>query len=214
MKWEIFAPSRKSVLIALALLPLAACSDGSGSSEDARVQVKVTDAPSDYLASAEVWVSRVYLQGGPGHQADTTDTSGGTKDLFNDKDHPFHVDLLTLRSGIVANLTQPVTVDVGGYKMLRIVVDSAKVTLKQGFTFEGGGQTMSLKIPSGSSSGVKVFLNSDITLAAGDSTTVLVDFDVDQNFVVQGSLNSATGVKGILFTPVIKEKTRTQVAAG
>ena len=208
MKPEIFAIPRTIVLCALALLPLAAaCDDGSGASADAKVQVQITDAPSDYIQSAEVWVSRVYLQGGPGHTADTTDAStGGRVDLFNNPAAPFRVDLMALRAGVVANLTDSVAVESGDYHQLRIVVDSAKVTLKAGYTFQSGGVTSTLKIPSGSTSGIKVQLAKPVESDDGEVNSVLVDFDVNESFVIQGAVNAP--FQGITFKPVIKGKSR------
>lgn len=209
MNRELFSPSRILLLGLLALLPLVgACEDGT-SADNARVHIQMTDAPSDMIQSAEIWVSRVYLQGGPGHAADTADAStGGRVDLFNNPARPFRVDLLLLRAGLVANLTDSVSVPAGDYKQLRIVVDSAKVTLKAGFKFEDGTTTMSLKIPSGSSSGVKVHLSSAVAAAEGSVLTLLVDVDVNDNFVIQASPNSPTSIRSITFKPVIKEKSR------
>jgi len=202
---------RGALLGALALA-LAAC-DSTDPSGDARVQIQLTDAPSDYIASAEVWISRVYLQGGPGdddQDGDDGDTPQGRKDLFNDPQNPFEVDLLALRDGVVANLTDSVAVEVGGYKGLRIVVDSAFVTLKTGYTFTGGATTRKLTIPSGSTSGIKVQLTGgDIEAEEGEVTTLLVDFDVNENFVIQGNPTGPV-FSGILFTPVLHEMDREQ----
>jgi hypothetical protein len=46
------------------LVLLAAFASGCDltTAEDARVQIQITDAPSDYIESAEVWISRVYLK--------------------------------------------------------------------------------------------------------------------------------------------------------
>ena len=206
-----FAVRRKILLGALALLPLAAC-DATDSGEDARVQIQLTDAPADYIESAEIWISRVYLQGGPGDDDQDDgedDTPQGRVDLFNDPENPFNVDLLVLRDGIVANLTEPVEVEAGSYKGLRIVVDSAFVTLKAGYTFASGATTQTLHIPSGSASGIKVQLaEPEIEAPEGGLTTLLVDFDVNQNFVIQGNPESPAGIQGILFTPVLRELAR------
>ena len=211
MRWELSSAPRTFVLWAAALLPLvAACSDGSSTSTDAKVQVQITDAPSDYIQTADVWVSHVYLQGGPGHAADTTEaSSSGRVDLFNKPSAPFHADLMALRAGVVANLTDSVAVEPGNYSQLRIVIDSAKVTLKAGFTFQGGGVTTILKVPSGSTSGIKVQLSKAVESSEGAASILLVDFDVDQNFVIQGPQTGP--LQGITFTPVIKEKSRSSV---
>jgi hypothetical protein len=210
MKREKFTFQRIFVLVLMAIVPVMSGCD-STDADNAMVKVEVTDAPSDNVTSAEIWVSRVYLQGGPGHEADTLDAStGGRVDLFNNPTTPFKADLMVLRSGVTANLTQPISVEPGSYKQLRIVVDSAKVTLKAPFVFEDGTMTKSIKLPSASTSGIKVDLASMIPAVEGDTTTVLADIDVNQNFNIQFVPGSTTRVRQILFTPVIKEKSRQQ----
>ena len=207
------APRWAAAALALtAAFGLAACDDSDTAPEDqALVQIAVTDAPSDYIESAEVWISKVYLQGAPdAGEGEAADPPSGRVILFDSPDDPFHVDLLVLRDGLVADLTEPVAVDPMGYQQLRIVVDSAYVTLKEGFTFSDGSATKALKIPSGSTSGVKVFLDGPIAAEAGEQTTLLLDFDVDENFKIQGSPDSPAGIQGILFTPVIKELNRAE----
>ena len=149
MRQEKFSIARNVLLASLALT-LAACSDSTDSSNSARVQIQLTDATKDYLATAEVWVSHVYLQGGPGHSADTTDAStSGRTDLFNKPTAPFHVDLLTLSAGTVKSLTDSVSVPAGSYSQLRIVVDSSKVTLKAPWKFTDGTATTKLALRCG-----------------------------------------------------------------
>lgn len=204
MKCELFS-ARRNLVLALAVLPLAAgCDDVLGNDDDARVQIELTDAPADYIESAEVWISRVYLQGSEG--ADSL-AQGGRVDLFNDPTTPFHVDLLLLQDGTVAELTDAVDVPAGSYQGLRIVVDSALVTLAEGYEFEDGTTTAVLKIPSGV---VKVQLDGDIAAEEGATTILLVDFDVNQNFVIQGNPDSPAGIQGILFTPVLRELDRAE----
>ena len=184
------------------VLGAAACSDGSTGVELSSVRVLLTDAPSDVIASAEVWISRVYLQGG-----DDEETEGGRVDLFNYPETPQYYDLLTLQDGVTADLTGVVDVDVGLYRTLRLVVDSARVTLVEGVSFEDGTDNATLFVPSGSSSGIKVLLTGDLEAVEGETTTLTVDFDVDQNFVIQGSLGPG-GVRRIIFTPVLRELAR------
>ena len=185
-------------------LGTTACSDEGTGVEMSRVRVLLTDAPSEVIASAEVWISRVYLQGG-----DDEEVEGGRVDLFNDPDNPQHYDLLTLRDGVTADLTDVVDVDVGLYRTLRLVVDSARVTLVEGVSFEDGTDTATLFVPSGSSSGIKVLLDSDLDAVEGETTTVTVDFDVDQNFVIQGTPGPG-GVQRVIFTPLLREHARYQ----
>jgi hypothetical protein len=214
---ERFAPRRTFLLALMALLPLAgACDDSSTVSEDdAMLQIQMTDAAADYIQAADVWISKVYLQGGPGHAADTTDAeTSGRVYLFNDPAHAFHVNLLTLSAGGIANLTDSVTIPEGKYRQLRIVVDSAKVTLKAGFKFEDGTTTKTIKIPSGSTSGIKVKLPKDVELVKGSIATLLVDFDVDQSLKIQLSPGTTTTIRSISFEPLIQEKSRASQSHG
>ena len=83
------------------ILAASACSDTAGISTS-KVQVRLTDAPSNMFASAEVWISHVYLQGRAG---EPEEDGGGRVDLFNDPESPHHYDLLELQDGLAADLT-------------------------------------------------------------------------------------------------------------
>jgi hypothetical protein len=152
------------------LLAVSACSE-STSPQLSRVRVELTDAPSDIIARADVWISQVSLQGGGG---DGTEEGGGSVILFENHDEPLHYDLLTLRDGVTADLTGFVSVDVGTYQSVRFVVDSARVTLIEGETFADGEDNATLFVPSGSQSGIKVKLDDVIEAGEGESVTVVV----------------------------------------
>lgn len=183
-------------IVPVGILSTFACGDGTIQQvgEPALIQIQLTDAPADQLASAEVWISRVFLQGGGG--------GGGPVDLFNDPENPRHYDLLDLRDGVVADLTDPVMVDAGVYTQLRLVVDSARVTFIEGFTLRDGSTEASLRVPSGSESGINVQLSEPVNVMEGQLMVLLVDFDVEKNFVFQGP---PTNPSGILFTPTLVE---------
>ena len=197
--------------LALTALVAAAACDSSTGPETAHIKVLLTDAPSTELDSALVWISRIYLQGGGGLEPDTIDadslSSSGRVDLFNRPGSPLVFNLLKLRNGVTADLTAEQEVDAGLYQGLRLVVDSARVFLANGATFEGGSTWGTLKIPSGYTSGIKVKLN-DVLRAEGDRLlTLTVDFDVDNNFKIIRNVPAGT-VKQVLFTPVLREKAR------
>jgi hypothetical protein len=213
MQTRLFAGNRnKATLLALAALVMAAACDSDATGPvTSHVQVLLTDAPHEELDSAVVWISRVYLQGGGGLEPDTaasdTTSAGGRVDLFRDPANPLKFDLLKLRDGITADLTGLVEVDVGLYQGLRFVVDSARVFLAKGLAYEDGSTWGTLKVPSGHTSGIKVKLSDIIRAEEGDTTFITVDFDVDQNFVIQRNAQSGA-VRQILFTPVLREKSR------
>jgi hypothetical protein len=168
------------------------------------VQILLTDAPSDMIASAEVWISHVYLQGGVG---EPEEDGGGRVDLFNDPESPHHYDLLDLQDGLTADLTGFVEIEAGLYQGLRLVVDSARVTLVEGLAFPDDTDTALLMVPSGSESGIKVMLDGVIEVAEGESTILTVDFDVDRNFVIQGG-EGESAIQAVVFTPVLMELDR------
>lgn len=205
------------VLVLLGFLMPTACDDALGPTDGpARIQILLTDAPTDYLAEAWVCFSSVYLV--PGE--DREENEGVEKGpnwvyLFDEPDPDDHLcyDLLELRDGITEDLTDAVEVEPGEYGQLRLVVDRAEVTLHADYSFQDGGQTKSLFIPSGAQTGIKVHLHRSIEAEEGTLTVLIVDFDVDENFVIQGNPDSPAGIQGILFTPVLKEKSRTTEGA-
>lgn len=178
--------------------------DGGGT---ATLEVLITDAPSDYIASAEIWVSHAYLQGGEA-ESEVGAEAGARVELFNEPENPRQYDLLQLQNGITAVLTGPVSIPEGPYAQLRLVIDSAFVTLKPEYQFQGGGQTAALMVPSGSSSGIKVQLAGPVAAADGTTTTLTVDVPVDENFVIQGNPDDPDGIQGMSFTPLLRELVR------
>ncbi len=200
---------------ALALGAVSACDSGTaptGPEGSATIQVLLTDAPSDMLDSAHIWISRVYLTGGGGTspdtaEADTTDAQGRV-DLFNDPANPLFFDVLTLRDGVTADLTGLIAVNATSYQGIRFVVDSTRVTLADGFTFEDGTRVGTMKVPSGMTSGIKVKIKDLLELDENDVLTIVVDLDVDSNFNIQMQGNNDSLVRRILFSPVLHEKSR------
>lgn len=196
------------------LIAVGACaSDSVGpDAQQGHIQILLTDAPTDMLDSAHVWISRIYLVGGGGSVPDTIDSESdgpgaGKIDLFNDPQAPLLFDLLQLQDGVTADLTGLIGVDPTSYRGLRFVVDSSRVTLREDLTFEDGTRQAVLRIPSGSTSGIKVKINDVFDIGADETLVVTVDFDVDANFVIQ--TNNQTGeVRSVRFTPVLREKGR------
>jgi hypothetical protein len=235
MKWESFATPRTFLLTALALgaSTLAGCSDAT-SSGDGRVQIQLTDATADFLTSADVWIPHVYVKcndgEGEGDDLRAADTGmshadsakkgdddgdedghkGDCKpvDLLNDSIHAFHVDLLKLHDGLVSNLTVPANLPTGKYDDLFIVVDSAKVTLKAPFHFAGGATTAGLRIAGGGKKAIRVELAQPLDVAAGQTTVVLVDFNLENSFQVRTSPTDPSLITSIAFNPRMLEKHR------
>ncbi len=166
-----------AVVVAVAVV-LAGCDVLSSSDPvEGQMRVLMTDAPAD-IAEAHVTIVRVELVGGEGGPL-----------VLSDEHQEF--DLLTLQDGVTAELAD-VTIPEGSYHQLRIIVDEEAYLL-----FEDGSET-TLKVPSGTETGIKIQLPEFDIADDSDAVEVLVDFDVEQSFVWAGASGK------YLFKPVIK----------
>jgi len=168
----------------LVVAALAACSGDTGP-RMGRITIRLTDAPLAGVGSATVWVSKTYVVGGDSGRITISDT-------------PTQYDLLALQGGVTALLGSAL-IPVGDYEQLRLVVDSAVITLADGMTFSDGTTSRSLKTPSAGRSGLKVNFGGPVHVAPGE-TDIVVDFDVSRNFVFLGD---RTHPNGVIFTPVL-----------
>jgi hypothetical protein len=169
----------------LAALAMAACDGGTGGNGDARVSIRLTDAPGD-LQEAWVRIDRIYLKGGP---ADSVGTGGGSVDLLTTRTE--WVDLLTLSGGRTAELVSGAVVPAGTYSELRMVVCEACIVDNDGTVYATSGAALpagvtsdgTLQIPSGCSSGLKIKFQTDAPVTLESESNILtVDFDVSQSF--------------------------------
>lgn len=135
----------------------------------ASVQLKLVDAPGDYL---EVNVNIVDIQ-----YNNTDNDSGWTS--FNLDNTPISVDLTKLVAGnnlILADQLIPA----GTFKQIRLILSDGN-TLK----IEGNDTLIPLDTPSAMQSGLKLHLND--TLQAGFSYTFILDWDVQKSIVKDGA---------------------------
>jgi hypothetical protein len=179
-----------------ALAVLAATAAGCGLGDTAttgRLTVHLADAACSDIASATVWISEVYVIGG----ADST----GARFTISDQAQAY--DLLDLQGGVTAALGSAL-IPTGSYTQLRLVVDSARITLGNGVLFANGSATMQLTVPSGSQSGIKVNFSGPVVVTSGE-TVLVVDFDVCRSFVFTGPPGIPAGVN---FTPLLHAAVR------
>lgn len=188
---------RRTALLPMLLgaLVLGACDNPAGNLDQARVRVELTDAPSDYVAAAVVSIGRIELLS-PGAPPLTVVEDGGTYDL------------LQLQNGVTADLGS-IDVEPGTYTQLRMIVESAEITLAEGFTFTDGTTTKRIAVPSGAQTGIKITLTDGESDEAGieirpGETVLVVDFDVSSNFVMQGDAETPAGIQGFNFTPSLR----------
>lgn len=193
----------RGFLLPAAVLLAAGCSDSTGTDHGgvAVLRIQLTDAPAVQYDSAIVYIGAVTALRDSADPVLITDSGG----VFN---------LLDLQNGVTAELGDT-TVEPGRYHELRMIVDSARVVLAPGWEFEDGTITRSLKVPSGSSSGIKIKLSTmdgDSTVRGVDivpgETVIVVEFDVYRNFKTQGNANTPAGLKGVIFTPTLRAVAR------
>lgn len=187
------------------------CSDSGSTSPSLRssgiLVTRLTDAPfpTDEVKSVDVFLVRVDAR-----LADVTDddanqsvsaeasSNSGWKTIATPN---ASFDLLSLQNGIAATLGQAM-LPAGTYNGFRLVIDQDKssATLKTGMVLNGGS-TPGIKYPSAGQSGIKIVLAQPVTIVAGTETDLLVDFNVDQSFVLRGN---TIDKNGLLFKPVVK----------
>jgi hypothetical protein len=185
-----------------------ACSDSPtdlGASGSGTVVVKLTDAPflTDSLKRVDIFVVRVEgrVAAADSTEADSDHENGsahGWKVLAS-PNAPF--ELLSLQNGASVTLGST-SLDAGSYNGFRFIIDPTKssATLKNGRVLSGSS-TPSITFPSASRSGIKVVLSKPVTIVGGGTTTLLLDFDVNESFVMRGN---SIDQNGLLFKPVIR----------
>lgn len=193
--------NRRLLMFAAPLIAVGAmaCDDSTSPQEGTgQFSVALTDAPSAMFAEATVDIGAIQLIGddeGP----ITLTNDGGVHDL------------LALQNGVMAELAT-LDIEAGTYNQLRLIVESAQVTLAEGFEFADGSTTRALFVPSGAQTGVKVNLryadadeeSAGVEISSGETILVVLDMDVERNFVLQGDPDGPQGLLDVLFTPLVR----------
>ncbi len=157
-----------AVAVMLFMLGFQSCeSDDEGNT--ARVQLKLVDAPGDYL---EVNVEIADIQ------YNSSDNESGWVSFGKPEDYPINVDLTTLIAGNSLLLADQIMPS-GMLKQIRLVLGDGN-TLK----IEGQESMMSLNTPSAMQSGLK--LNMNTTLNAGFTYIFILDWDVQKSVLMAG----------------------------
>ncbi|XOV92263.1 MAG: DUF4382 domain-containing protein [Bacteroidota bacterium] len=152
----------------------------------ANISLNLTDAPYpiDLIEEANVRIDRIDVKTGPANDSVPYIT------LFNDT---LTIDLTELTNGLTTALGD-VEIPVGEYDFFRVYVENGSVLLKDGRLFD-------LKVPSGSSSGIKIKPDSPIVIAEEGPNVFLFDFDLSRSFILKGNPKN---INGFNFKPMIK----------
>ncbi|MEO9801592.1 MAG: DUF4382 domain-containing protein [Reichenbachiella sp.] len=154
----------------------------------ATLRVLLTDAPfpADLVAEANVTITKLEIR--------LVDAEEEAFILLSEKEASFN--LLDLTNGLTATLVD-MQVPLGSYDEIRMLIAESNVLLNDGQVFD-------LKIPSGSTSGLKIKMTSPLEITEGGAFDVLLDFDVSKSFKVQGNPDTPAGIKGFIFSPTVK----------
>ena len=198
--------TRLSLLMAavVAVFAVASCEDNmnddlSPGADTGKLTVTMTDAPLniDLVEEANVTITKIEARQVVEEEAEA-DTGNPFITLYNQTET---YNLLELRNGVTETLVD-MEIPTGDYDLIRLYVDEASLTLTN-------GQTYDVKVPSGSETGIKVFIDPEIQVEGGLTSELLLDFDVSKSFVMKGNLNTPAGVNGFNFKPVIRAVNQT-----
>jgi hypothetical protein len=176
------------ILISAAVFFISGCTkttDGPG-----KMIVKITDDPFNisFVESASITINKIEIR-----KSDQVD-NGKFVILSSDT---LTFDLMKLRNGITQELTN-INIPQGNYDEIRLYVEEAKLKIKD------QSAPYKVKVPSGSQTGIKIFINPSVTVAGGLTSELLLDFDLSRSFVMRGNMDHSAGVNGFIFKPCIK----------
>ncbi len=176
------------ILAGLVLLAFTGC-ETIKNTDTGSLKISITDSPFpiEMISDASVTITKIEVR----MVSDTSDTI--YKTVYEDT---VTVNLLDLRNGVTEDLSE-VELEAGTYDLVRIYVSDASLTVI-------GGETYDLKVPSGSQTGIKVFISPAVEVAGGLSSELLLDFDLQKSFVLKGNYSTPAGIKGFNFKPVVR----------
>lgn len=153
------------------------------------LRLSITDDPFpvEYIDSAMVTINKVEI-----------------REVTDDEEYPFitlfegekELNLLELRNGVMEEIIE-LEVPAGTYNLVRLYVEHASISVKDYSTYD-------LKVPSGAQTGIKIFIDPGLRVAGGMTTELLLDFNLDESFVLKGNAETPAGIKGFNFKPVIR----------
>ena len=180
-------------LLSIVALTFTGCQKADGDSTG-RLIVNITDAPFpiEMIEEATVTVTKVEVR----------------NDAESDE-HPFitifegskESNLMELRNVVMEELVD-VEIPAGSYNLVRIYVEDAGIVVRDHGSF-------SVKVPSGSQTGIKLFIKPSLQVQGGLTSEVILDFNLDKSFVLKGNMDTPAGIKGFNFKPVIRAVNKT-----
>jgi hypothetical protein len=202
----------------IAAVSLTACGGGGGGSGASpaptpvstagTLSVSMTDAPACGFDAVNVTVNKVRVN----TSGSASDTDAGWTDIVLSPAKK--INLLNLTNGVLESLGQT-SLPAGHYSQMRLVLDANTGTGFANSVVPTGGVETTLSTPSAVQSGIKLVNGFDV--AAGQTTSVVLDFDACKSIVTQGkgryalkpvvkvvpSTATGTGITGYVATSLL-----------
>ena len=159
-----------------------------------RLVVNISDAPFpiNMIEEATVTVMKVEVR---------KDSEGDENPFITLFEGTEEFNLLELRNGVMAELVD-VEVPAGSYNLVRIYVEDAGIVVEN-------HESYSVKVPSGSQTGIKLFIKPSLQVEGGLTSEVDLDFNLNKSFILKGNMDTPAGIKGFNFKPVIRAVNKT-----
>lgn len=160
-----------------------------------KISVKLTDAPFpyDFIDEANVTIFKIDARLKNLEESEGNEDESNFEILYEGEQK---VNLITLTNGVTMAMGEA-EVPIGSYDLVRVYIKEGSVVLQDGTNFD-------LKVPSGSQTGIKVFVAPAIEVVSSLSSDLLLDIDVSRSFIPNGNIESMSGITGFNFKPVIR----------
>lgn len=174
------------LLITFAFIPIFSSCRESTEPTETNLRIYITDSPLplELVARADVEVDRIEIK--------KSNESLGEPFVIVMEEN-ITINLLDLRNGIKATLAD-IKVPANTYKLIRLYVASAKITLTNGETFD-------LVIPPDK---IEIFIKPDFEIRDDKVTELIIDFNLEKSFELEGDPKDIGSIKGFKFHPVIR----------
>jgi len=161
--------------------------NGLTTNDVGKVTLKITDSPFPlkFIEEANVTITNIQM-----HAIDSVNG----RSWITVWEGRQTINLLELRDGKTEDLPEA-EVPAGTYNMIRMKIDSASVKYTN-------GAEVTLTVPSGARTGIKIILRPPLEVSGGDLAEVLLDFDVSKSFIMRGKWRH--NFPGFIFRPVIR----------
>jgi hypothetical protein len=178
-----------TIILGVIIIVLGGCQKNEYNDYLGKLVIHLTDAPFpiEYIEEAKVIITKVEIR--------REDENNGYPFLTLMED-TVEFNLLELRNGVTAKLLE-MDIPADRYNLLRLYVHQAGLKVKEMETYD-------MKVPSGSQTGIKIFIDPALEVIGGLTSELLLDFNLENSFVLKGNMHTPAGIKGFNFKPVIR----------